>query len=287
MQRFAAPGKREQVSTKGGTQPRWRADGKELFYIALDGTLMAAPCPNRGPGRVGATGTPVPLFPARAWRGPECALRSPVHRLRRWAAVSDEHVRACQLHPYPPDLELVAGRRSRREFGRCRRTARGANRHPTIEPRARRLPLSRDRRADGRRQRQPATSRSDNPPKYRARRSAPGVGRQPPSSVSAWSTESISHVERRSRRPCWSSSATLKSPPGRFAAPCPGVHDPRESRRIICAAMPKNCARSARRRAPDRPAADTLRGTSARRLQGMVGAFPPPSAPQRAAWSSR
>jgi Tol biopolymer transport system component len=29
------------VSTVGGTQPRWRGDGKELFYVAPDGKLMA------------------------------------------------------------------------------------------------------------------------------------------------------------------------------------------------------------------------------------------------------
>jgi Tol biopolymer transport system component len=29
------------VSSNGGVQPRWRRDGKELFYIASDGTLMA------------------------------------------------------------------------------------------------------------------------------------------------------------------------------------------------------------------------------------------------------
>ena len=65
MQPFAAPGKREQVSTKGGAQPRWRADGKELFYIALDGTLMAAPLETAGRGESVQVGTPVPLFPAR------------------------------------------------------------------------------------------------------------------------------------------------------------------------------------------------------------------------------
>jgi hypothetical protein len=31
-----------QVSTAGGLFPRWRADGKELFYIAPDGRMMAA-----------------------------------------------------------------------------------------------------------------------------------------------------------------------------------------------------------------------------------------------------
>jgi len=30
-----------QVSTAGGAQPLWRRDGKEIFYIAPDGKLMA------------------------------------------------------------------------------------------------------------------------------------------------------------------------------------------------------------------------------------------------------
>jgi len=34
-------GGRWQVSVTGGFQPRWRSDGKEIFYLALDGTLMA------------------------------------------------------------------------------------------------------------------------------------------------------------------------------------------------------------------------------------------------------
>jgi hypothetical protein len=29
------------VSSAGGRQPRWRADGKELYYLGLDGTVMA------------------------------------------------------------------------------------------------------------------------------------------------------------------------------------------------------------------------------------------------------
>lgn len=36
----AAPGK-WQVSTAGGEQPRWRADGKELFYLSADHKLMS------------------------------------------------------------------------------------------------------------------------------------------------------------------------------------------------------------------------------------------------------
>ena len=30
-----------QISSEGGVQPRWRKDGKELFYLAFDGTIMA------------------------------------------------------------------------------------------------------------------------------------------------------------------------------------------------------------------------------------------------------
>src|SRR4029079_8453191 len=65
MQPFAARGKREQVSTSGGAQVRWQADGKELFYIALDGTLMAARVGPAARGGSVQVGTPVPLFPAR------------------------------------------------------------------------------------------------------------------------------------------------------------------------------------------------------------------------------
>ena len=41
LQPFMRPGGRVRVSTNGGSQPRWRADGKELFYLALDGAMMS------------------------------------------------------------------------------------------------------------------------------------------------------------------------------------------------------------------------------------------------------
>jgi dipeptidyl aminopeptidase/acylaminoacyl peptidase len=41
VQAFLRPGGRHPVSREGGSQPSWRADGKELFYLGLDGTLMA------------------------------------------------------------------------------------------------------------------------------------------------------------------------------------------------------------------------------------------------------
>jgi Tol biopolymer transport system component len=41
VQPFAGLGGKYQVSTTGGSQPRWRRDGKELLYISADGKLMA------------------------------------------------------------------------------------------------------------------------------------------------------------------------------------------------------------------------------------------------------
>jgi len=38
---FPAGGGKTQISTAGGEQPRWRGDGKELFYVAADGKLTA------------------------------------------------------------------------------------------------------------------------------------------------------------------------------------------------------------------------------------------------------
>ena len=40
VQSFPDPGARWQVSKGGGQQPQWRRDGKELFYLSLDNTLM-------------------------------------------------------------------------------------------------------------------------------------------------------------------------------------------------------------------------------------------------------
>jgi len=60
---FPGPGGQWQVSSAGGTGPRWRADNRELYYLATDGKLMAVPIKTRG-----ATlepGTPVPLFSPR------------------------------------------------------------------------------------------------------------------------------------------------------------------------------------------------------------------------------
>ena len=50
---------RWQISSGGGEQPRWRGDGKELFYLSLDGKMMAAPVTT---GAHFDAGTSVTLF---------------------------------------------------------------------------------------------------------------------------------------------------------------------------------------------------------------------------------
>jgi Tol biopolymer transport system component len=52
-----------QVSTGGGSQPRWRADGKELYFIGSDGTLMATSI--IASGSTFAAGAPAALFQTR------------------------------------------------------------------------------------------------------------------------------------------------------------------------------------------------------------------------------
>lgn len=66
---FSESGGKLQVSTAGGTQPRWRRDGREPFYVAPDTRLMAVPIrPGSNTGAIDA-GAPVPLFPTRLASG--------------------------------------------------------------------------------------------------------------------------------------------------------------------------------------------------------------------------
>jgi Tol biopolymer transport system component len=59
VQSFPDKGRGRWQISQGGDQPRWRGDGKELYYVAYDGTMMAAEVNTAGPFDVG---TPHPLF---------------------------------------------------------------------------------------------------------------------------------------------------------------------------------------------------------------------------------
>ena len=64
MRSLSAAGTRVQVSAGGGSQVRWRADGRELFYIASDGMLMAAAVTPGEGAEAPELAAPVPLFAA-------------------------------------------------------------------------------------------------------------------------------------------------------------------------------------------------------------------------------
>jgi hypothetical protein len=59
---FPSTGRKRQVSTAGGFAPRWRRDGREIFYLAPDKKLTAVPLTIAG-DQV-EPGVPVPLFDA-------------------------------------------------------------------------------------------------------------------------------------------------------------------------------------------------------------------------------
>ena len=81
VQSFPDAGGKWQVSTAGGVSPRWRADGKELYFLAPDATMMAVPVTAAGTSF--AAGTPVTLFPARIVDGGTLARSRPQYTVAR------------------------------------------------------------------------------------------------------------------------------------------------------------------------------------------------------------
>jgi serine/threonine protein kinase len=66
---FPGPGGKWQVSTAGGADPRWRRDGRELYYVAPDGRLMAVSIQVGADGRALSPGSPVALFQTKLATG--------------------------------------------------------------------------------------------------------------------------------------------------------------------------------------------------------------------------
>jgi hypothetical protein len=68
------------VSTGGGIAPRWRADGKELFYVSADSKMMAVEVST---SPVLKFGTPKVLFHAPILRG------GTIHNVTRYDVSAD------------------------------------------------------------------------------------------------------------------------------------------------------------------------------------------------------
>jgi Tol biopolymer transport system component/tRNA A-37 threonylcarbamoyl transferase component Bud32 len=62
VQDFPEPQERWQISSGGGAEPYWRADGRELYFRSLDGKVQAVPVSTTPRF---AAGTPEPLFQGR------------------------------------------------------------------------------------------------------------------------------------------------------------------------------------------------------------------------------
>src|SRR6185503_5165814 len=66
LQPFPGPGADVQVSTNGGTTPRWRRDGREIFYLAPDGRMMAVSIRPSAAGNTPVLDAPIALFDANS-----------------------------------------------------------------------------------------------------------------------------------------------------------------------------------------------------------------------------
>ena len=92
VERFPSTGSKLRISILGGSRPQWRRDGKELFYVAGDGKLMAVAV-KAGPTFEAAI--PTELFAARIAgcvpdRRPRAARAG---RATRWRAARPGHPR--------------------------------------------------------------------------------------------------------------------------------------------------------------------------------------------------
>jgi len=64
VQTFPKTDSKWQISTNGGYEPRWRGDGREIYYLSGDGKLVAVSV-SAGP----SFGVPMPLFQTRVLPG--------------------------------------------------------------------------------------------------------------------------------------------------------------------------------------------------------------------------
>ena len=64
VQPFPGGGK-WQVSTAGGVYPRWRRDGREVYYVDPDNRLVAVPIQAAANAHTVDVGVPTPLFSTR------------------------------------------------------------------------------------------------------------------------------------------------------------------------------------------------------------------------------
>jgi len=105
VQSFKSPGGRIRVSTNGASQPRWRADGRELFYRALDGAMMSVDMTD--PAKPGA---PRKLFDLRFWVNPVADQYDVTADGQRFLVIVPEGQQATRLTVLTNWSSVLAGR---------------------------------------------------------------------------------------------------------------------------------------------------------------------------------
>ncbi len=70
VQSFPVPGNKRRISTSGGNAPMWRQDGRELYFVTEDHTLMAVSVTPRSAGSLEFS-SPSRLFQAKHITGGE------------------------------------------------------------------------------------------------------------------------------------------------------------------------------------------------------------------------
>ena len=85
---FPEPGGKLQISVAGGVQPRWRPDGRELFFVDADGQLTAVPIHLAADKRTLEAGAPQALFATRLATGGNIAAAG-AQALAQYLAMPD------------------------------------------------------------------------------------------------------------------------------------------------------------------------------------------------------
>jgi eukaryotic-like serine/threonine-protein kinase len=79
VQPFPGPGAKQQISNGGGVAPRWRADGRELFYVGPDRTIIGVPVTVSPNGPTIEAGKPTRLVAGRIVGAPYTGAAKPFY----------------------------------------------------------------------------------------------------------------------------------------------------------------------------------------------------------------
>ena len=108
VESFPTPGRRVQVSTDGGTQPKWRHDQRELYFLSADSRLIAV---QANLGVEAKVGTATPLFalamPGGAMSGAPLPGGVGVASATQYDVSADGRFLAAVVEPHVPDRPPV------------------------------------------------------------------------------------------------------------------------------------------------------------------------------------